>query len=63
MTTGNGIFVKKNHLVEKSARVANKIKQLTVLGGEGDESFLEVFYRPPALYREMKKEDVGTNLT
>ena len=57
MTTG--ILVKKTHLVEKSAGMADKIKQLTVSGGEGDKSFLEIFCRPPALYGGIKKRRKG----
>ena len=58
------IFVKKTHLVEKSARVADKIKQLTVSAGERDKPFLKVFCRLPGLNTWGRpKVEKGTNLT
>ena len=60
----NDILEKKIHLVEKSARVADEIKQLTVSARERDKPFLKVFCWPPGLYtRGRQKEGKGTNLT
>ena len=42
-------FGEETHLVEKSARVADKIKQLTVSARERDKSFLKVFCWLPGL--------------
>ena len=54
----------ETHLVEKSARVADKIKQLTVSARERDKSFLKVFCWLPGLNTwERQKRGTEENLT